>query len=223
MNVSLAPRVPTPDGAASVLPPRLHLVTDTRRGRNPFPEIHAALAAGARVIQVRHTGGTDRDLLDPTRRVLQLDEGLDVTVPVDDRLDIAAAAGAHGVHLGADVLPVEDAARLADGSLLIGATARTPEAAPAAALAGATYLGVGPAYATTTKKRLPDALGAGTIADVVAATSLPVIAIGGVTPEHVPELLAAGAHGVSVVPAISQAADPYAVTASFLRALQDAA
>lgn len=207
MNVSLAPRVPTPDGAASVLPPRLHPVTDTRRGRNPFPEIHAALAAGARVIQVRHTGGTDRDLLDPTRRVLQLDEGLDVTVPVDDRLDIAAAAGAHGVHLGADVLPVEDAARLADGSLLIRATARMPGA-----------------DATTTKKKgLPDALGAGTIADVVAATSLPVIAIGGVTPEHVPELLAAGAHGVSVVPAISQAADPYAVTASFLRALQDAA
>jgi thiamine-phosphate pyrophosphorylase len=206
MNVSLAPRVPTSDGAASVLLPRLHLVTDTRRGRNPFPEIHAALAAGARVIQVRHKGGTDRDLLDLTRRVLELAEGLDVTVLVDDRLDIDAAAGAHGVHLGADDLPVEDAARLADGSLLIRATARMPGA-----------------DATTTKKGLPDALGAGTIADVVAATSLPVIAIGGVTPEYVPELLAAGAHGVAVVSAISQAADPYAVPASFLRALQGAA
>lgn len=213
----------TSRAATTFVLPRLHVVTDTRHGRDPLPDVRAALGAGARAVQVRHKHGTDRDLLDLTRRVLAIAAGFDATVLVDDRLDVALAAGAHGVHLGADDLPVADVVRLVGDAMVVGATARTPAAAVLAERSGASYLGVGPAYPTTTKSGLPDALGPGGIAGVVAATSLPVIAIGGVVPEQVPELLAAGVHGVAVVAAISQAADPAAVTASFLRALGSAA
>jgi thiamine-phosphate pyrophosphorylase len=142
-------------------------------------------------------------------------------VLVDDRIDVAAAAGAHGAHLGADDLPVCDARRILGAVRVLGATARTPDAARVATAAGATYLGVGPAYTTRTKDGLPDPRGPAGIAAVAAATVLPVIAIGGVTPAHVPDLLAAGAHGIAVVTAISDGADAAAAVA-FLRALQQA-
>ena len=202
--------------------PRLHVITDTRQGRDPLADVRAALRAGARAVQVRLKDGTDRQLLDLARRVVALAGPVGATVLVDDRIDVAAAAGAPGVHLGEHDLPIADAARLACGRLLIGGTVRTPAAAAAAQAAGASYLGVGPAFPTETKDGLPDALGAAGIAAVAAATALPVIAIGGVTPERVPDLLAAGAHGVAVIAAVSRAADPQAATAAFLRALGEA-
>jgi thiamine-phosphate pyrophosphorylase len=202
--------------------PRLHIVTDTRGGRDPLDDVRAALSVGARVIQVRDKHATDRALLDLTRRVLALAAPFGAWVLVDDRIDVAAAAGAHGAHLGADDLPVADARRLLGAVAVLGATARTPDGARAAIAAGATYLGVGPAFATRTKDRLPAPLGPSGIAVVAAATSLPVIAIGGVRPVHVPDLLAAGAHGVAVVTAISEAADAASATLAFLRALPQA-
>ncbi len=201
--------------------PRVHIVTDTRRVRDPLDAVRGALSAGARAIQVRDKHATDRALLGLTRRVLTLATPFGARVLVDDRIDVAAAAGAHGAHLGADDLPVCDARRILGAVRVLGATARTPDAARVATAAGATYLGVGPAYTTRTKDGLPDPRGPAGIAAVAAATVLPVIAIGGVTPAHVPDLLAAGAHGIAVVTAISDGADAAAAVA-FLRALQQA-
>ncbi len=138
---------------------------------------------------------------------------------VDDRPDIAVAVGAGGTHLGAHDLPLDAARRVVGRGHVLGGTARDPGLAQALVAAGADYLGVGPAYATSTKDGLPDALGAAAVGAVAAAVDVPVIAIGGVTVDRVPELLAAGAHGVAVVAALSDAADPAAATRALLAAL----
>ncbi|HET7397966.1 MAG TPA: thiamine phosphate synthase [Intrasporangium sp.] len=199
--------------------PRLHVLTDTRGGRDPLPDVHAALRGGAGVIQVRAKECTDRAAVALTRAVLEAAAPYAALVLVDDRVDVALVAGAHGVHVGEHDLEVADVRALAGRRFVVGATARTPSAARAAQEAGATYLGVGPAAPTSTKAGLPAALGPEGIGAVAAATSLPVIAIGGVTADLVPRLVLAGAHGVAVVSAVSQAPDPAAATAAFAAAL----
>lgn len=106
---------------------------------------------------------------------------------------------------------------------ILGATARDPETGRAHEAAGATYLGVGPAYATSTKGGLPAPLGVEGVARVAGAVGIPVIAIAGVTAARVAELLKAGAHGVAVIGALSNADDPFAATEELLRAIEDAA
>ncbi|GAA6527166.1 thiamine phosphate synthase [Intrasporangium sp. DVR] len=203
--------------------PRLHVLTDTRGGRDPLPEVRCALATGPVAIQVRAKDRTDRDVFALTTAVLELARGSGALVVVDDRADIALAAGAHGVHLGGADLPVADVRRFVPAGFVVGATVRDPDMARDAERSGASYLGAGPAHPTTTKQGLPGPLGPPGIRAVTAATSLPVIAIGGVTPELVPDLRAAGAHGVAVVAALSEAADPAAAAAALAAALTDGA
>jgi thiamine-phosphate pyrophosphorylase len=199
---------------------RLHVITDTREDRDPLPAVRAAVEAGAPVVQVRGKQLTDRALYDLTCRVLEVCTQHGATCVVDDRVDIALAAGADGVHVGADDLPVAVAADLLGAGLVVGGTARDPATAQAHQRDGATYLGVGPSYQTTTKKGLPSPLGPAGVGAVASAVDIPVIAIAGVTAARVPELLAAGAHGVAVIGAVSEADDPHAATEALLRALE---
>jgi thiamine-phosphate pyrophosphorylase len=199
--------------------PALHVVTDTRGGRDPLPDVRAALAAGPCAIQVRSKDLTDRAVLDLTLRVLELARPAGTLVLVDDRVDVALAAGADGVHLGATDLPVDRVRAFVPPGFVIGATARDAGTARDAERSGAIYLGVGPAYATTTKEGLPEPLGAEGVAAVVAVTELPVVAIGGVTADRVAPLRAAGAHGVAVVAALSEAVDPLTAAAALAAAL----
>ncbi|MGQ0615620.1 MAG: thiamine phosphate synthase [Acidimicrobiia bacterium] len=201
---------------------RLHLITDTRGGRDPMPVVAAALAAGVPVVQVRAKGATDRQYYDLACRVVDQCARHGALCLVDDRLDVALTAGAGGVHLGEDDLPVAAARHVLDGrggGFEVGATARGPAAAQAHEAAGATYLGVGPVYATSAKDGLPAPLGLARLRDVASAVGIPVIAIAGVTAERVPELVQAGAHGVAVIGAVSEAADPYAATATLMAAI----
>lgn len=187
---------------------RLHLITDTRFGRQPLAVLPAALAAGVDVVQVRVKEAGDREVYDLTEQAVALCAEYGAACLVDDRLDVALAAGAAGVHLGADDLPVAAARAVAGRDFVIGATARDPAAAAEAVAAGATYLGVGPSFATATKAGLPPPIGVEGVAAVCASVSVPVIAIGGVRADRVSALLAAGAHGVAVVDAVYGAADP---------------
>lgn len=201
---------------------RLHLITDTRTGRDPIATVRAALAvAGPElVVQVRVCdNATDREAYDLALRVVALCAQAGATCLVNDRLHVALAAHAAGGHVGALDLPVGAARRVLGPTALLGATARAPDRALDAVTAGASYLGVGPCYATTTKDGLPEPIGPAGVARVVAAVGVPVIAIGGVTATRVPDLLAAGAYGVAVVGAICAAADPARATAELLGAL----
>ncbi|MFG3705402.1 thiamine phosphate synthase [Micromonospora sp. NPDC047670] len=201
---------------------RLHLITDTRPGRDPLTVLRAALpvARAELVVQVRVTDdATDREAYDLARRALALCARYDATCLVNDRLHVALAVGAAGGHVGADDLPVGAARRVLGPAAVLGATAREPGAAAEAVAAGASYLGVGPCHATDTKTGLPAPIGPAGVRAVAEAVAVPVIAIGGVTAANAPALLAAGAYGVAVVGALSGAADPARATAELLGAL----
>ena len=187
---------------------RLHVLTDAREGRSPLTVVAGALAGGAPVVQVRAKGCTDRELYDFAVRVATLCADAGALCLVDDRPDVAVAVGAGGTHLGAMDLPVAAARRVVGPGHVLGGTCREPVSAAALVAEGADYLGVGPSYATATKAGLPDPLGPAGVGAVAAAVDVPVIAIGGITAARVPELLAAGAYGVAVVGAVSDAADP---------------
>jgi len=201
---------------------RLHVLTDTRKGRDAVAVVRAALSAGAPVVQVRSKDGTDRELHDLAERVARLCDASGALCLVDDRLDIALAVGAGGTHLGAHDLPLPAARRVAPAGHVLGGTARDPGQARELVAQGATYLGVGPTYGTATKVGLPDPLGPAAVGAVAAAVDVPVVAIGGITVERVPDLVAAGVHGVAVVAAVSDAADPAAATRALLAALPGA-
>jgi thiamine-phosphate pyrophosphorylase len=198
--------------------PRLHLVT----GDRPLETVRAAARlAPARqlAVQVRvddHV--TDREAFALTLAVLEICRAYGVLCLVNDRLHIAVAADADGAHVGADDLPVAAARTVLGPAGVLGATCRNAADGRAAVAAGATYLGVGPAFATSTKGGLPDPIGAAGVEAVARAVpGTPVIAIGGVTPSRVPELRQAGVHGVAVVGAIAR--DPERATTEFCAAL----
>jgi thiamine-phosphate pyrophosphorylase len=201
---------------------RLHLITDTRPGRDPLAVVRAAVAVARAelVVQVRVTDdATDREAYDLARRVVTLCAPYGTACLVNDRLHVALAVGAAGGHVGAEDLPVGAARRVLGSTAVLGATAREPGAAAEAVAAGASYLGVGPCHATSTKGGLPAPIGPDGVRAVVEAVDVPVIAIGGVTAASVPALRAAGAYGVAVAGALSGSADPARVAAELLGAL----
>jgi thiamine-phosphate pyrophosphorylase len=161
------------------------------------------VAVGVDGFQVRDKGATTRELLALTRAVRSAAGGACVTV--DDRVDVAIAGRADGVHLGADDLPIR-AARAMAPELLIGATCRSRADVTAAQAAGADYAGFGPIHATVSKAGLPAPLG--TAALRAATGLLPLIAIGGIDAPRAAEVRAAGAHGVAVIGSIWRHPDP---------------
>ncbi|WP_212723218.1 thiamine phosphate synthase [Nocardioides jishulii] len=167
----------------------------------------ALAEVGVDGFQVRAKQATDREVLALTRLVIGAVRPFGAMVVVDDRVDLALAAGADGVHLGADDLPVALARRIAP-DLVVGATCRTPADVRRAAADGASYAGFGPVWATSSKSGLPAPLGP---ASLTRATGpLPLVAIGGVEAGRAGEAVAAGAHGVAVIGAVWGARDPVA-------------
>ncbi|MEU6136968.1 thiamine phosphate synthase [Nocardioides sp. NPDC047086] len=176
--------------------------------------------AGVAGFQVRDKDATTRELLALTATVIERVEAYDACVVVDDRLDVALAAGAHGVHLGASDLPVAEARRIADAvapGLVIGATCRDRAAVEAAAAAGADYAGFGPVFATSSKAGLPDPLGVEAVG--AAAGALPLIAIGGISAASAGAVRAAGAHGVAVIGGLWRQPDPHRAAKELVEAV----
>lgn len=199
--------------------PRLHLVTPPGVDDPVLVSTCRAVAAGAPLVQVRTKDAVDRIRLRHLTELRDAARASGAMCLVNDRVDLALAVESDGVHLGDEDVPVDVARRLLGPQAVIGATARDPDAARRAVDAGATYLGVGPAYATGTKSGLPDPIGPAGVAAVAEAVNVPVIAIAGVTAARVPELLDAGAWGVAVVGAVYGADDPAAATVELLEAL----
>ena len=166
--------------------------------------------------QVRDKGATTREHVELTKVVIAAVRPMGATVVVNDRVDVAMATGADGVHLGDHDLPVALAAAMAP-HLLLGATCRDREAVERAAAAGASYVGFGPVHETTSKAGLPAPLGARAIAE--AAGVLPIVAIGGIGPGRVRPAVAAGAHGVAVLGAIWREPDPVAAAKELVQEL----
>jgi thiamine-phosphate pyrophosphorylase len=190
------------------------LVTDDRllADRDLVEVCRAAERGGVSAVQLRLKDATPAELVVQLRRLKAV---LVVPVLVNDRLDVALAGGADGVHLGPDDVPVSLARRLAPPGFLLGASVGDPE--EAAQGRAADYWGVGPWKVTATKSDAGDALGAAGLREIVSsAGGIPCVAIGGAEPGDVASILGCGAVGVAVVsgllgePDIEQAARRYA-------------
>lgn len=187
---------------------KLHLVTPPGVHGRDFATTQALLRAGAPLVQVRTKDVDDRVRLEVASAVLDTARAAGARCLVNDRVDIALAAGADGVHVGAGDLPVAVARRLMGPAAIVGATCRNAEDARRAEGEGASYLGAGPVFATSTKTGLPDPIGPRGVEAVAAAVDIPVIAISGLTEHNACAVLDAGAWGVAVVGAVYGADDP---------------
>ena len=213
----------TPAGPARAeLAARLRLIAitdrDLARPREVTEVVGEALRAGAPAIQLREKALPPRDTLPLARRLRADTSAAGALFFVNDRMDLALAVGADGVHLGPDDLPVAAARRIAPAGFLIGYSADDPDAARAAVADGADYIGCGAVFPTRTKSDAGRAVGLGGLARVVAAVDAPVAAIGGITTERAAGAFRAGAAGCAVVGAVMAAADPAFAVSKFLRA-----
>ncbi len=163
---------------------------------------------GVTCVQVRWKTATDRQVFELAQAIHRVSQPRSIPLIINDRLDIALAAGAEGVHLGIDDIAVADARRLAGLEFLIGYSPETDSQISGAAVAGASYLGIGPIFATATKLDAGPALGASEFARRRKLTNLPVVAIGGISSHNAALAMSAGANGIAVASAILGSADP---------------
>lgn len=178
--------------------------------------VAAALRGGARAVQLRNKGDSARELLATGEELRGLTREAGALLFVNDRLDVALALGADGVHLGPHDLPVAAVRQHAPAGFLIGRSADDPEVARRAVAEGADYIGCGTVYPTATKPDAGEVIGVGGLRRVAASVPAPVLAIGGVTVERAPELAATGAAGVAVVGSVMAAPDPEAAARRLL-------
>ena len=174
------------------------------------------------MIQLRDKVAVPRRLLSEARQIVRLCRERGVCYIVNDRLDLALAVDADGVHLGQDDLPPKAARALLGAGKVLGVSTHSIEQALWAAEQGAVYLGIGPIFATGTKATGYEPVGCDTIRQLRARIDLPLVAIGGITLSNVGEVIAAGAAGVAVISAIIGADDITAATAAFVTAIQQA-
>lgn len=185
------PSAPPASGASSILPRHIY---------GPL------FAAGVGVLQLRMKDAAAALMLAVLDEV-RLHRPPGTLLIVNDRLDVALAGGADGVHLGQDDLPLAAARRLCPPGFVIGVSTHNEAQVAAAVAQGADYIGFGPIFATATKRNPEPTVGVERLRAVCASTPVPVVAIGGVSLARVPELVAAGARAVAIIAAVNQAPD----------------
>jgi thiamine-phosphate pyrophosphorylase len=188
----------------------LYLVTDRglSLGRSNLEIIAAAVAGGVTVVQLREKEATTREFFEEGLKIRDFLWERKVTLIINDRLDIALALDADGVHLGQDDLPVAAARKILGRDKIIGASVFTPAEAREAEAAGADYLGLSPIFVTSTKPELTAQIGINGIPLIRQAVRVPVVGIGSLNEGNAFRAMAAGLDGVAVVSAICSHRDP---------------
>lgn len=188
----------------------LYLVTDRglAQGRPVSEVVRRAVQGGVTVVQLREKEASGRRFLEEAWRLKELLAEYQVPLIINDRLDIALAVDAEGVHLGQDDLPLEVGRELLGPAKIIGISVSTEAEAEAAARGGANYLGVSPVFATPTKTDTPPPVGLEGVARLRAAVDIPLVGIGGIHSANAGAVIQAGCDGVAVVSAIMAAPDP---------------
>lgn len=182
----------------------IYVITDPylASGKGHIDITRAALCGGAAIIQLRDKTASDKDLLPVAREMQRLCKESGALFIVNDRVDVALLCGAGGIHVGQSDRPAGELRRLFEGKIL-GVSAGTEEEAKAAAQAGADYIGVGPIFATTTKKDAGPVLCKDEMERIkCAAGGIPVVAIGGITRENLAEVAALGVESAAVISAV---------------------
>lgn len=202
--------------------PRLYAIVDADVSADAGWSVPALaslyLQAGVRLLQVRAKHASARDVLAWVDTIAEQAPG-DARIVVNDRVDIALAAGTHHVHLGQDDLPPADARALLGEHALIGWSTHTPAQMAAATAMPIGYLAIGPVFSTATKDTGYDGVGLTRVAEARAVAhpaGLPVVAIGGITLDTAPDVIAAGADAVAIITDLVRAGDPGARAAAYL-------
>jgi thiamine-phosphate pyrophosphorylase len=198
---------------------RLIVITDDELAapRTVRAVIEAALSAGAPAIQLRDKAASAAALLQQARALIGPVRAAGALLFINDRIDVALAAGAHGVHLGPDDVPVAAARRITPRDFLIGFSTDDPDAARAAEADGASYIGCGAVFGTTTKADVGDeAIGIARLDRVARAVRIPVVGIGGVTGQNVAQIAGTAAAGAAVIAGVMRAPDPVAAVRRLL-------
>ncbi len=182
----------------------LYVVTDRglSRGRSDSEVARMAYEGGADVVQLRMKDADGREMLAQAVEIREIADELCKLFIVNDRVDVAIASGADGVHLGQSDLPVEVARDLMGEDAIIGVSVHNAEEAVAAVDGGADYLSVGAIFSTSTKPDAQQGLGLGAIYEVVRAVDVPVVAIGGINRGNIQHVIRAGADSAAVVSAV---------------------
>lgn len=198
----------------------LYLITDRAAApRPPADMVEECLAAGLRAVQLREKDLEARELLALADTLREATQRHGARLIVNDRADVALAASADGVQRTHASLPVSALRAITPPGFLVGASVHSEAEARNAAAEGADFIVFGPVYDTASKRRYGPPQGLANLETVAHAVDRPVLAVGGLTPGRVPEVLAAGAAGVAVIGAIYAAARPADATKAFLDAL----
>lgn len=202
--------------------PELYFITDsTGFEETEFLErVEAALQGGATMVQLREKEKTTRDYMALAEKVHSITKRYGVPLIVDDRIDIAQAVEAEGVHLGQSDMPIDLARRIAGNDMIIGATAKTVEQAKEAYQKGADYLGVGAIYPTTTKVKTV-LTSVETLAEICKAVPIPVNAIGGLNKDNLDILKGIPISGICAVSAIMKAEDVKAAAVELMKRFRE--
>lgn len=187
----------------------LYLVTDAglSRGRSQVEVVEAALRGGVTVVQYREKSASTRVMIQEAGELARLCRAVGVPFIVNDRVDVALAVNADGVHVGQDDMPAVVARRMIGKRKILGVSAGSAEEARKAEAEGADYIGASPIFATPTKPDAPPAMGIEGLRLLARAVSIPVVAIGGMNARNAAAIMEAGAAGVAVVSAIVAADD----------------
>jgi len=201
----------------------LYLVTDAALAgaRGVETVVQAAVTGGVTIVQWREKDGDNRTLLPRVQRLRDWLRIRHVSFIVNDRVDLALACDADGVHVGQGDLPCAEVRRRMGAHRLIGVSVSTAAEAAQAERDGADYLGVSPVFATPTKPDAPAAAGLAGLRAIRAAVRLPLVAIGGIHAGNAAAVIAAGADGIAVVSAIMAAAEPRAAAQALCAAIRN--
>ena len=202
----------------------LYLVTDRglARGRTTLEIVSAAVDGGASVVQLREKECSTRGFIEQALAIKEFLKDRAVPLIINDRVDVAQAVKADGVHLGQTDMPLETAKKLLGDSMIIGISAESLQDAIEAEKGGADYLGVSPIYATPTKTDTAPPLGLKGLRKIRKAVKLPLVGIGGLTRENSGDVIRNGADGVAVVSAIVAADDPEAAAKALKNVIKEA-
>ena len=200
----------------------LYLVTDRALslGRSTVEVVRAAIRGGVSCVQLREKGCSTREFMDEARLLKALLAGTGVPLFINDRLDVALAVGADGVHLGQNDLHIADARRLVGNRMIIGISAESVADAIRAEAEGADYIGASPVFTTPTKTDTAPPLGLDGLRAIRRAVQLPLVAIGGIDADNAAQVLRAGADGLAVVSAIVSAPCPRTAAAVLRQRIQ---
>ncbi len=188
----------------------LYLITDSAlsKGRTTIEIVKAAVQGGATIVQLREKSCSTRIFIEEALTVKAFLKGLHIPLIINDRVDVAMAVQADGVHLGQDDMPIKTARKILKDTMLIGISTHSTKEAVEAEKKGADYIGVGPVFSTSTKRDTSPVIGPKGVFKIKKSVTIPIIGIGGIGEDNASEVISNGADGIAVISAIVAAKDP---------------